>query len=72
MTSPSPGDGKSAIAANLAVSLAQSGQSVLLIDGDLRRPIQQNLFQLKQAEGLSTLLTGESELPDAVQATGRE
>jgi capsular exopolysaccharide synthesis family protein len=69
ITSPSPGDGKSVVAANLAVSLAQCGQNVLLVDCDLRRPTQHELFQLAQPEGLSTLLGGESELPDAVQST---
>lgn len=72
ITSPSPGDGKSVIAANLAVSLAQSCRNVLLVDCDLRRPAQHDLFQLNGQEGLSTLLEGESELPDAVQSTAVE
>ena len=69
ITSPSPGDGKSVVAANLATSLAQSCHNVLLVDCDLRRPRQHELFQIDRREGLSTVLTGATELPDAVQPT---
>lgn len=56
ITSPVAGDGKSLIAANLAVVFAQSRQRVLLIDADLRRPVQHKIFDLKNDEGLSHLL----------------
>lgn len=69
ITSPNPGDGKSLVAANLAVSLAQSGKKVLLIDCDLYRPAVRDLFKLDSKQGLSTVLSGETELPDAVQAS---
>ena len=46
VTSATPGDGKSTVAANLAIFLAKSGKNTLLIDGDLRRPTQHRLFEL--------------------------
>lgn len=56
ITSAGPGEGKSATVANLAVSMAQAGKTVLIIDGDLRNPTQHKLFELSNAEGLSTAL----------------
>jgi receptor protein-tyrosine kinase len=52
-------EGRSRLAANLAVAFAQAGQRTLLIDGDMRTPRQHLLFKLKPAnQGLSTLLAG--------------
>jgi capsular exopolysaccharide synthesis family protein len=56
ITSPSPAEGKSVTAANLATVMAQAGYNVLLIDADLRRPMQHNLFDLSPTPGLTTLL----------------
>jgi non-specific protein-tyrosine kinase len=58
ITSSSQGEGKSVIAANLAVVLAQGGNTVLLIDADLHRPKQEKLFNLPhdREKGLSNLL----------------
>ena len=56
LTSPEPGDGKSTMSSNLAVALAQTGKSVLLIDADMRRPTVKRLFGLKNNTGLSELL----------------
>lgn len=56
ITSPGPADGKSTVAANLAVTLAHLGQQVLLVDANLRRPSLHRLFDLPNREGLSTLL----------------
>ena len=57
VTSPGPGEGKSVTAANLAVVMAQAGQRVLLIDADLRRPVQHKIFDRgRNLRGLTTLL----------------
>jgi polysaccharide biosynthesis transport protein len=57
VTSAGPQEGKSLVAANLAVALARMGQRVLLIDGDLRRPVLHRTFGIKASPGLSDLLT---------------
>ncbi len=57
ITSPGPGEGKSTIAANLGVVLAQSGLSVVVIDADLRKPTQHQIFGVANDRGLTTLLT---------------
>jgi len=59
VTSMVPGEGKTLIAANLAVTIAQTGQQVLLIDGDMRKPRQHKIFKLDNStSGLSTYLAG--------------
>lgn len=70
VTSPDPGDGKSTLATNLAVSIAQSGKKCLILDGDFRRPRIRKLFGLDPTIGCSQVMSGELELPDAVQSTG--
>jgi receptor protein-tyrosine kinase len=54
------GEGRSALAANLAVVFSQLGERTLLIDGDLRNPRQHDLFLLQNKVGLSTVLSGRS------------
>lgn len=56
VTSAGPGEGKSTVVANLAVAMAQAGYSVVVIDADMRRPAQQEAFNLSNDRGLSTLL----------------
>lgn len=73
VTSASPGDGKSVVSTNLAITLAQQGSKVLLIDGDLRRPTQHKIWNVPQVPGLSDALVGHVEMAAAVQrdaATG--
>lgn len=61
------GADKSAAAANLAVVMAQAGDRVILVDGDLRRPQQHEIFGLSNQQGLSTWLQGGGDPP--LQAT---
>jgi chain length determinant protein tyrosine kinase EpsG len=57
VVSPGRGDGRSYLAANLAVVFSQLGERTLLIDADLRRPRQHLLFNLDDRSGLSTILS---------------
>lgn len=56
ITSAGPREGKSSVAANLAVSMSQAGKSVLIIDADLRNPSQHKIFALSNLSGLTTTL----------------
>jgi len=56
VTSSSPGEGKSTTAANLAVVMAQTGQRVILVDTDLRRPMLHKIFGIPNNTGLTTAL----------------
>lgn len=67
VTSPLPGDGKSTTAANLAITLASSGQRTVLIDADLRRPSVATLFQLPDDAGLSDVLASRVAVEDVLQ-----
>jgi receptor protein-tyrosine kinase len=58
IVSPSPGEGRSFVAANLAVAFSQMGESTLLVDADLRHPTQHALFNLPSRLGLSNMLLG--------------
>ena len=70
VTSPLPGDGKSTTSANLAITLAANGQRVILIDGDLRRPMVASIFALVEGVGLTDVLAGRAEFEDVAQPVG--
>lgn len=66
ITSPGNGDGKSFVAANLAVSFARSGKKTILVDADLRKPSLSRYFNYQTNEGLSSLLTLKSFLNEVI------
>lgn len=69
VTSTSPGEGKSTVAANLAVTFAQQGGRVLLVDCDLRRPRLDKMFPVPREPGLTNVLLEQSTLEEAVHVT---
>ena len=70
ITSPSAREGRSFVAANLAVVFSQLGQRTLLIDADFRAPRQQAIFNIPDRFGLSSVLSGRSDLSAAVPVSG--
>lgn len=72
VTSTQPAEGKTVVAANLAIALAQTGQRVVLIDSDMRRPRQHEVFSVRATAGLSGVLAGVVKVSDAIQQTGRK
>ncbi len=69
VTSTAPGEGKSMVAANLALSLAQTGQRVVLVDADMRRPRLHTMFRAAQSPGLSELVAGQATPKTAIVRT---
>lgn len=69
VTSPGPGEGKSTSVSNLAITMAQMGSKVLLIDSDLRRPVLHTIFKVDRRIGLSNILVGKVSVSEAVQKT---
>ncbi len=67
ITSTKPGEGKSFVSSSLASVTAATGQSVLLVDLDLRRPVQATRFGLEQAVGVTSVLLARVPLDEAIQ-----
>jgi capsular exopolysaccharide synthesis family protein len=70
ITSSEPNAGKSYTCANLAITMAQTGNKVLIIDGDMRKPVMHKHFAQPNQQGLSTLLSGSTTKIDDVLHEG--
>ncbi|MBH1992210.1 MAG: polysaccharide biosynthesis tyrosine autokinase [Sphingomonadaceae bacterium] len=70
ITSAQEGEGKSLTLNALALALARMDKRVLVIDGDMRRPVQHSLFRLTPARGISEVLTGQAQAQDVIVETG--
>jgi len=69
VTSTGPGEGKSVVSSNIAMSLALAGQRVLLIDADMRRPKIHELFGVSIEPGLSNVMVGDAKASETVKRT---
>jgi capsular exopolysaccharide synthesis family protein len=69
ITSPSPGDGKSTFTSNLAITMAQAGQHILIIDADFRKPILHKIFEIDPNIGFTNLLSSPNALEDNIHHT---
>jgi polysaccharide biosynthesis transport protein len=67
VVSSTPGEGRSFVAANLAVAKSQMGRRILLIDADMRHSSQQEIWKLSNPVGLSNVLVGQAELRRTTQ-----
>jgi polysaccharide biosynthesis transport protein len=72
MLSGGAGEGKSTTVCNLATTWAASGQRILVVDADMRRPSQHRLFEADNRVGLGNYLKGRASLTDVIQATSVE
>lgn len=72
VTSSLPGEGKSTTAINLAIAMAEAGQSVVLVDADLRRPSVGEYLGLERNAGLTTALIGQGEVDELLQQWGED
>ncbi len=70
VTSSVPGEGKSITAVNLALSLVETGEKILLIDADMRKPQVSRYLDLANDAGLSNVLAGQAELDEVLQPWG--
>ncbi|MFC1960113.1 CpsD/CapB family tyrosine-protein kinase [Chloroflexota bacterium] len=64
LTSPTPESGKSTVAANLAITLAQAGHDTILVDCDLRKPRQHDIWGISNERGLTTMMLAPGVMAD--------
>jgi succinoglycan biosynthesis transport protein ExoP len=69
VTSTGPSEGKTVVSSNLAIALAQAGERVLLIDGDMRKARLHTMFGISSEPGLSNVLVGTSKASHSVRET---
>jgi capsular exopolysaccharide synthesis family protein len=70
ITSANPSEGKSTLAVNLAVVMAQGGKRTILLDADLRRPVLHRHLKIENREGLSDLFSSEMQVQDVIRTWG--
>jgi capsular exopolysaccharide synthesis family protein len=71
LTSAGPGEGKSLTTANLSTAYAQMGKRVLLVDTDLRRPVQHHLFEMKREPGFTDLFCESPDYTTVIRPSGK-
>jgi capsular exopolysaccharide synthesis family protein len=69
ITSAGPQEGKSTVAINLGIAMAQSGSKVLLVDTDMRRPRLHKAFGIQRGTGLTTAILGEAEMEEIIHSS---
>jgi capsular exopolysaccharide synthesis family protein len=72
VTSPERGDGKTTMASNLSIAIAQAGRRTLLVDADMRAPMQDLIFGINGRQGLATVLSGKEQADAVIRHTGIE